>query len=582
MRLGLGQRLNITIIAAFVFFCIIFMTINLIYFWRESNTTFDSKINYLADFSAKTNSENIWNFDTKNINVFINSLLNEKSLIGIIFEFSDFNKEKNMHLFYGSVSGKIINENSTNIESIEPERKTFTRHIERSITHENIVVGKVHLYFSDKYIFGYAIDEGKRFLFNLTIFLLLYSLAIYFLIKKQLLNPLKDIHQLALGVSGLTFYLNESVSQERWANIQQLLDIEKLNQRKLQEKKRNDELGDFTETFFLVLTGFELIISELSQYSEQLQIMNDDLEARIFHRTAQLEDSHKKVSESLHALQQTKNQLAQQEKLASIGQLAAGVAHEINNPIGYVGSNINRLAEYFNDLKHLLLEMEKMVANLPIEIAATIKLEFEKIKNNIDYEFLIDDFGSVISESQEGIKRIKDIVQSLKDFSHNVDEHNFSEVDINEAIRTTLKVINNELKYCCDVNVDLQLQKLVPANLGQIHQVVSNIIINASHAIKATEIRGKLTIRTFSDESFAYIDITDTGGGIPEHIRSKVFDPFFTTKPIGQGTGLGLNICYDIIVNKHEGVLSFESQLGSGTTFTIKLPLLAATPSDVL
>jgi two-component system, NtrC family, sensor kinase len=578
MRLGIGQRLNITLVSVFIFFCMVFMAINIFYFLKISKEDFEKKINELSDFSAEINSENIWNFDTKSINKFTRSLFNEESLRGIIYESTNFNQESGNHIFYGFVSGKAINTKSSNIDSIAPNKNTYSHHTERDIIHNGNNIGKAYLYFSDKYIYVNAINHSGVFILGLVIFILLYSVTIYLLIKRQLLTPLKNIHRLALGVSGFTFYLNESVSQERWSNVQQLLSAEKINQKNLVMKKRNDELSDFMETFFSVLTGFELVVSQLSQYSAQLQTMNEELETRIASRTAELEDSHKKVFESLHTLQQTKSQLAQQEKLASIGQLAAGVAHEINNPIGYVGSNINRLADYFDDMKFLLTSMENILTLAPAESASNIQAELAQIKHKIDYEFLMEDVSSVISESQEGVSRIKDIVQSLKDFSHNTDDQNFTDIDINAAIKTTLKVINNELKYTCDVILDLQLARLVTANLGQIHQVISNLIVNASHAIKATNVRGQLTIRTYSDDDFVYINITDTGGGIPEEIHSKIFDPFFTTKPIGQGTGLGLNICYDIIVNKHRGELSFTSKMNIGTVFTIKLPLTISRP----
>ena len=146
-------------------------------------------------------------------------------------------------------------------------------------------------------------------------------------------------------------------------------------------------------------------------------------------------------------------------------------------------------------------------------------------------------------------------------------------MDINHAITTTLKVVNNQIKYYCDLDLDLRLATKVPANLGQIHQVISNLVVNASYAMRESGKRGLLSIRTFAEENFAVIEIEDTGTGISEEIYTKIFDPFFTTKPAGQGTGLGLNIAYDIVVNKHKGDLSFTSKMGVGTVFKVKLPL---------
>ena len=248
------------------------------------------------------------------------------------------------------------------------------------------------------------------------------------------------------------------------------------------------------------------------------------------------------------------------------------MAHEINNPIGYVGSNINRLGEYFTDIASYLNAQDAILAPFPDDIKNSITSQFNTIKKKIDYSFLMDDYPAIISDCKDGILRIKEIVQSLKDFSHNASEKDFSQVDLSGVIKTTLKVLNNEIKYSCDIAIDLKFEATIFANLGQMHQVISNIIVNAAHAIKETKIKGMLYIKTYEDPDFVTIEIKDTGNGIPEHARDKIFDPFFTTKPVGVGTGLGLNICYDIIVNKHSGKLFFESTLGEGTTFFIYLP----------
>ena len=573
IRISLGVRLIVMIVAIFIFFGLIFMTVNILLFWRKTNDDFQNKIAYIADFTASSNSTNVWNLDYVNLQKYIESLLIEKTLVSVIFETGEPNKVQNEQHYFGLVAGVAIDKRASNISAIAPHENVFTYHLERPIIYQDMNIGTVHLYFSDKFILVEVLHQTKLFIINLFAFVIFFSLSMYVALRQQLLTPLKKIHHLAMSVSGFTTYLSESVSQERWRHVQQLLTAERQNQNRIKEKIRNDELGDFMQAFLLVLNGFEVIVSELSQYSEQLQTMNEDLEERIINRTAELETSNEKITESLTALQKTQSQLIQQEKLASIGQLAAGVAHEINNPIGYVGSNINRLDEYFTDLQQIVTETDASLASLPNEISENIKQEIAKIKKRLDFDFLTEDFSIVISDCREGIARVKEIVQSLKDFSHNVDEKDFSEVDINNAINTTLKVVNNEIKYYCDVELDLQLDVKVSANVGQLHQVISNLVVNASHAMRETGKRGQLHIRTFSDDNFAVVEIEDTGGGIPEEIYTKIFDPFFTTKPIGQGTGLGLNISYDIIVNKHKGDLSFVSKMGVGTIFSIKLPL---------
>jgi signal transduction histidine kinase len=257
------------------------------------------------------------------------------------------------------------------------------------------------------------------------------------------------------------------------------------------------------------------------------------------------------------------------------------VAQEINSPIGYLDNNISRLDNYFTDLRHILVAADAALAELPEEISKPAQTEISAIKKRLDFDFLTEDFPIVISDCREGVVKIKEIVQSLKDFSHNMDEKTVTEVDINTAINTTLKVLNNEIKYYCDIELDLHLENKVPGNVGQIHQVLSNIIVNASQSMRETGKRGILSIGSFVEDNFAVIEIEDTGAGIPEDIYTKIFDPFFTTKPLGQGAGLGLNIAYDIVVNKHKGDLSFVSKVGAGSLFKIKLPL-NFTPKTIL
>ena len=210
----------------------------------------------------------------------------------------------------------------------------------------------------------------------------------------------------------------------------------------------------------------------------------------------------------------------------------------------------------------------------PTELDQTQKIEIiRQLKQKFDYEFLLNDSEELINESREGIERIKEIVKSLKDFSHNTEAANFSQINISDVINTSLKVLSNETKYVCDVVFIPSCKIPIEANLGQLHQVISNLLVNSVHAIKATGQCGRISVSTRNDGNFAYIEIEDSGGGIPQHIHSNIFDPFFTTKPIGQGTGLGLNICYDLVVNKHKGELTFISNMGRGTRFCVKLPL---------
>jgi two-component system, NtrC family, sensor kinase len=268
-------------------------------------------------------------------------------------------------------------------------------------------------------------------------------------------------------------------------------------------------------------------------------------------------------------LQQAQRQLLQSEKLAAIGQLAAGVAHEINNPIGYVFSNIGALAGYVNDLLRLIRAYEKAGLSTP---------ELDRLRCEIDIDFLAEDILSLIAESQDGIDRVKQIVHSLKDFSRADEGGDFVAADLRQCIESTLNVVNNEIKYRAEVHKEFADDlPLVPCRPSQINQVIMNLLMNAAQAM---EQRGEITVRTALHQGGALIEVRDTGRGIPADHLDRIFEPFFTTKPVGQGTGLGLSLSYGI-VRDHGGWIKAESELGRGTLFRIWLPLAQPAESGV-
>ena len=266
-----------------------------------------------------------------------------------------------------------------------------------------------------------------------------------------------------------------------------------------------------------------------------------------------------------------KERLMQSEKMSAIGLLAAGVAHEINNPIGFVMSNIGTLTGYVGAFKKVLRKYETLAGKVRGADAAardTLLSEMESVHLKEDLPYMLDDIDKLLAESMEGTERIRDIVHNLKSFAR-VDETSAREASINEGIETTLKVVWNELKYKCDVHKKLGELPLIRCYPGQLNQVFLNVLVNAAQAI---EEHGDITIETQHLDGHVVIRFSDTGGGIrPEHL-SRIFDPFFTTKAVGQGTGLGLSISHGII-RKHHGTIDVESELGKGTTFTIRLPV---------
>lgn len=275
---------------------------------------------------------------------------------------------------------------------------------------------------------------------------------------------------------------------------------------------------------------------------------------------------------------QLEAQLAQAQKLESVGQLAAGVAHEINTPIQYVGDNVRFLKNTFDEIQKLL-ELLVALSHGSDRTPESILAEIQENVHVIDLDFLSAEIPLAIEQALEGADSVSKIVRAMKEFSHpGTSEKQL--VDLNRAIESTLTVSRNEWKYFCELELDLDKKlPLVPCMQGELNQAMLNLVINAAHAIQYNQQErgggiGRLKVRSFHDDTFAIIEIGDNGCGIPDAIRNRIFDPFFTTKPIGKGTGQGLAIAYNVVVKKHRGVIEVDSAEGIGTTFRIKLPLV--------
>lgn len=266
-------------------------------------------------------------------------------------------------------------------------------------------------------------------------------------------------------------------------------------------------------------------------------------------------------------LKEQQAHLVQSEKMASIGQLAAGIAHEINNPVGYVSSNMATFSEYLEIIEQYISAFQ-MCSSAEGEERRKILLKIQEMTKKDDLTYILGDLNNLIEESKDGIRRVAEIVQNLKSFAR-LDEAEIKEVNINDCIEATLKIVWNELKYKCEIIKNLGDLPMIRCYPGQINQVFMNLFVNVAQAIKE---RGKLDITTIVEDSAIVIRVADTGIGIPAENIPKLFDPFFTTKPVGKGTGLGLSIAYGII-QKHNGTITAESEVDKGTTFTILLPL---------
>ncbi len=272
-------------------------------------------------------------------------------------------------------------------------------------------------------------------------------------------------------------------------------------------------------------------------------------------------------------------QLRQAQKLESVGQLAAGIAHEINTPTQYIGDNVRFLKDSFTDLKDLLASYERL-----LEAAKTNTLSAETVQEVIDASeradtpYLLEEIPKAIEQTLEGVTRVAKLVSAMKEFSHPGSKEKTA-VDLNHAIESTITVARNEWKYKADLETEFDASlPLVSCLPSEFNQVILNMIVNAVHAIadvvaKGGPEKGKITVRTRKCEQWAEIQIQDTGTGIPEKARARIFDPFYTTKEIGKGTGQGLAIARSVIVDKHGGTIHFETEEGKGTTFIIRLPL---------
>ena len=286
--------------------------------------------------------------------------------------------------------------------------------------------------------------------------------------------------------------------------------------------------------------------------------------------------SSREYNENMGKIRMLQSQLVQQEKMAGIGQLSAGIAHEINNPLGYAQSNLDTLKKYLDKIKLFLETLKNLENALPTEnnqVAQELIANIRTARKSNKIEAIYDDIEDIIGESVSGLNRIEKIVKSLLGFSRTSISSELEDYDLNKGLKDTLAIANNEIKYFATVTESLGILPYIRANGGSINQVLLNLILNAIHAIKESPHEGVLTLKTFEQNEAVYCEITDNGCGIPKTNLEHIFTPFFTTKPVGMGTGLGLSIAYDIVVNKHGGQIEVASELGKGTTFTLILPL---------
>lgn len=389
--------------------------------------------------------------------------------------------------------------------------------------------------------------NARDFSIILIILTIIISIFMAIVIVRLITVPLRRMEEAALAVG----------EGDLWVNV---------------KYKSKDELGMLAQTFNNMITSLREANEKMEEKSEKLRMQwevlretHDELQEKsnlLEQQREETEQKNRDLENTLNKLKEAQNQLVQSEKMASVGQLTAGIAHEINNPINFVSSNIGPLKKDLADILSVLQQYDEIAAksNNGFE-------EVEKLKNEIDFAFVIDEIRDLLKGIEEGARRTTEIVRGLRNFSR-LDEDEQKLSDITQGIESALLVLKNELKNKTTVETDFGNIPQILCYPGKLNQVFLNILQNANQAIEKD---GKIKVKTTMDKNWVYISIKDNGPGMQKEIVQHIFDPFFTTKEVGKGTGLGLSITFGII-KEHGGDIEVKSSPGKGSEFIIKIP----------
>ncbi|HBG47979.1 MAG TPA: hypothetical protein DDW90_00400 [Cyanobacteria bacterium UBA9971] len=477
-----------------------------------SNTIYSSATQELKTGKKFINTYNLAK------NLVANNLVLYSSLI-------DNNTQKYVWTTVGDIAGTKANINSlwmdggfstkyTNMNPENIQQSTF------NVGDNRLVVA----FYSENSI-GHLVDLLVKGNLTLSILFIVFGFWAAFILAKYVTKPIKNLVEVA-----------EEFSQ---GNLKFRTDV-----------KSEDEIGVLAKAF--------------NTMADKLNDLYNSLEQKVMDRTHELSRINLQLKRANKEIKDAQSMVVHNEKMRSLGQLVAGVAHELNNPINFIYGNLSHLKNYSNDLIQIIAKYEEFKNQLPEEKIQ----EIEKLKEDLEYEFIVEDLSLLIKSCHEGAERSKQIILDLKNFSR-LDEAMVKEVDIHEGIDSALNIL--ESKYKDRVTVHKQYGEIpqIMCYAGQINQVFMNVLDNAAQAIEGN---GNVYVRTKVIDQDAVIEIEDTGPGIDEETLPKIFDPFFTTKPVGEGTGLGLSICYKII-KSHNGKMEVESEKGKGTKFIIKIPV---------
>jgi signal transduction histidine kinase len=327
-------------------------------------------------------------------------------------------------------------------------------------------------------------------------------------------------------------------------------------------------------------------VAELTAVKDELARINGELEQRVAQRTSELSDANRQLHTEMAQRSQIEVELRQAQKLESVGRLASGIAHEINTPVQFVSDSCTFLETATDDLISVIAAYRGALADLesgaiaPAAAAARLR----KLEADRDVAYLTEQTPLAVRRALQGLERVSAIVHAMKDFAY-PDHQDQAPADLNRAILSTLTVARNEYKYVAEVHTELGELPLVTCHIGELNQVILNMVVNSAHAIESAKAEndrdGRIVVRTRDLGDDVAIEIEDNGCGIPADAFDKIFDPFFTTKEIGKGTGQGLAIARAVVVDKHQGKIEVASRVGHGTTFTIHLPVRGTGAGEV-
>ncbi|MFT5420907.1 MAG: two-component system NtrC family sensor kinase [Candidatus Endobugula sp.] len=552
MSLRLKTILGVGIIEAILLMVLISTVLSYMRLSNEGNL--EDYVDTTTKLFVTTTKDAVLSFDLSSLEHFVEEMLTNKGLLyARIFDGDD----------------RLLASGSKPNYVQQPFKDDASyQHVDDSVYDSSAIIaidgtiyGRIEIGFSTQKI-EQAIDEARALAATIALVKMLLVALFSFVLGGYLTSQLKVLKHSAKRIAA--------------GDLNQKIDV-----------KTRDEIGEVADSFNIMLSSLRAANKKSEEHQQELILLNKTLEERVDQRTEKIMQQKEKLQSSYEQLQYTQKQLVQSEKMASIGQLAAGVAHEINNPVAFVKSNLTSLAKYINTYKALIDKQQRVLVSMSASTSAKVKQQLDNISHYVeeeDIEFIHADIDVLVEESIIGTNRVAEIIKGLKVYSRASDDI-MEDCDVNACLQDTLKMLNNEIKYSCEVVQKIGVLPVCFCNRGKITQVFTNLIVNAVHSMGATD-TGVLTVETFCKESLhektlhektrptaeVVIKISDTGQGIPEENLSKLFDPFFTTKDVGEGTGLGLSISQGII-DDHGGRMEVESTVGKGTAFTLTLPI---------